>query len=101
VPKAPVNEDREFGRSEDEIRFAENRRIAPPASDAVLTHQRDEAQFGVAVAARADARHDFAALGLGENIRHCARLSSAFHRFDPIGMHVHQLVFRPRDPLCG
>ena len=78
MSKASVHEDGEFGGAEDEIRFAENARVAPPAGDAVLAHQRDEVQYRRTVAPRVDARHNFAALRLGENVGHFRRRACEF-----------------------
>lgn len=51
-----------------EIGFAENGRVPPPAGDAVFAHERNQAEFRVLVPARTDERHHRAALHLGENV---------------------------------
>lgn len=68
VPKATVHKHDNPLASEGEIRFAEQRLVAPPPGDAELAEDFDEAQLGGFVSARADQRHNFRAFLFAPNI---------------------------------
>ena len=64
VPEAPVDEDGEFARAEDEVGPIEERLVTPSAGDAVKTEDRRETQLGGFVVERADRGHYFGSLTL-------------------------------------
>jgi hypothetical protein len=70
VPKAPIDEYRDAFFVEYEIRTPWQRRMAPPASDAMRAQNPGELQLGVFIAARANCSHDRGSLCLRENIGH-------------------------------
>ena len=70
VPETAVHEKREPHATENEIRFAEHGLIAPPAGDAVASHQFGQREFGLFIAAPANPRHDFGTFLFGEDVRH-------------------------------
>lgn len=73
MPETAVHEHRQPRFSEHEIGFAECPALSAPAGDAVKSQQPQQPhqrQFRLAVPAPANARHHFAALGLGENVGH-------------------------------
>jgi hypothetical protein len=55
MPKAAIDKHSEFCSVENEIRLTRQRRSAPPAGDAVLAEQCNEAKLGSAVPARTNA----------------------------------------------
>ena len=103
VPEAAVYKDGDSLAAEDEIRPAENRRIPPPATDAVFAHKRDESEFCVAISTRPDARHAALRFALVKTSAIGARavvggdLETA-RRF-VVGVRVHPVV--QARPLCG
>jgi len=70
MPETAVHKNGEPCFSKEEIRFAENLLMPPPASDAMETEQFHQGQLGVPVALAPDAGHDSGPLGFGKNIRH-------------------------------
>jgi len=58
VPEAAVDKNREPPRGKNKIGLARQFAAPPPAGDAVRAENGDEAQFGVLVAAGADAGHN-------------------------------------------
>lgn len=70
MPETAIHENRNAVGAKDKIGFAIQRVIPPPAGDFVSAEDLDQAQFGIAVSLSADAGHDFAALGLGEDVGH-------------------------------
>ena len=73
VPKATVHKHRDLMRAENEIRLARQRRSAPPAGDAMLTEQRNQAKLGALVVLAAHARHKPRASRTGVDVGHEAR----------------------------
>lgn len=70
VPKTAIHENGQPVLPENEVRFAEDFLVPPPAGDAVRPEKCHHPQFRVPVPARADAGHHLTALGFGENVRH-------------------------------
>jgi len=70
VPEAAVHEDRQAFAAEDEIGFASQRLVPPPARDPVGAENRRELQFGGAIPGGPDRGHDLSALLLCEHIGH-------------------------------
>lgn len=71
VPETAVDKDGEAGAAENEIGFAGEVLVAPPAGDARSAENGNEPELGVAVAARADRCHHLGALGFCEDVGHC------------------------------
>jgi hypothetical protein len=80
MPKAAIHKNGDSEFWENEIWFAEDALVTPPARDAVLAEKYYQSQLGVLVATAADARHHVASLGFGENVRH----DSDYHLLDRI-----------------
>jgi hypothetical protein len=74
VPEAAVNEDGEALAPKHEIGTAWQRLVATPAGDVGGTEDGGEFKLSGSVAARADGRHDLAALCLCEYVGHEAKL---------------------------
>ncbi len=70
VPKASVHEHDNPLAPEGEIWFAKKRLVAPPAGDAVLAKDPDQAQLRCFVSARTDQRHDFRPFLLAPDVGH-------------------------------
>lgn len=70
VPEAAVYKNGEAHFSENEIGFAENWLMAPPASDACRAEEFGQCKFRVLVPASPDAGHYLRTLCLRENVRH-------------------------------
>lgn len=70
VPEATIHEycDAQFG--ENEIGFAEDWLIPPPACDVLRAKKPNQRKFRVFVPVRTDAGHDFGTFSLGKDVRH-------------------------------
>lgn len=62
VPKTAVYEDRQPRRWKHKVRIAEDGSPTTPTGDAVLSKNRDQAEFGRRIAAAFYPRHDLGAL---------------------------------------
>ncbi|MCI0541049.1 MAG: hypothetical protein L0Z50_38090 [Verrucomicrobiales bacterium] len=65
MPETTIHKDCKAFVAEHEVRFADNRLMASPASDAVCAEDNDEFQFRALVAVRANGRHSPGTLEFG------------------------------------
>lgn len=70
VPETTVNENGDTSCVEHEVRFPENRLVAPPAGDMMPAEEFHQGDFRVLIAVSTNAGHDLRAFGLGENVGH-------------------------------
>jgi len=70
VPETAVHENRESFATKDEIRFAGERLMPPPAGDAMCAEDGGKSQFGGPIVGGVDCSHDFRALLLCKAISH-------------------------------
>jgi len=75
VPEAAVDEDGDAELGENEIGFAGERAVPPPAGDVGGAHEGDQAKLGVFVTRAANTRHDGGAFFAGEDVGHMIPLS--------------------------
>ena len=70
MPETTIHKEGHALSAENEVRFAEERLVPPPAGDAVGAEPLDHHEFRVAVAVRADAGHHGGTFGFGEDVGH-------------------------------
>lgn len=70
VPETTIHKDRHFDFRKNEIRFAEDFLISPPANDFGATEKMNKSQLGFLVPARFDSRHQFATAQTGKQLAH-------------------------------
>ena len=68
MPKTSIDKHCQPVHAKNKIRLAKDRRVPPPACDAVRSKQARKHNFGVFVSLAAYARHHLRALGLGEYV---------------------------------
>jgi hypothetical protein len=70
VPEAAVHKDRQADLGKNEVGFAKDGLIPPPAGEAVASQRGGQRQLGIPVSVRANARHYFGPLGFGIYVGH-------------------------------
>ena len=73
MPKAAIDEHREFVFRENEVRLSGEFESAPPAGDVMLPEDLNQPKFRITVARAANPRHHDRALRLREDVRHGKR----------------------------
>jgi hypothetical protein len=68
MPKTTINENDEPAIWKDKVGLSSERRISPPAANAMTSKYLDQSQFCLSVSAPSDTRHDLGAFRTGVDI---------------------------------
>jgi len=83
VPEATIHKNGKLEFWKNEIRFAEDRLMPPPAGDVVTSQNAQEREFCPFISTTAHASHDVGALSCGEDIGH-----TSGHEFAKCSSHL-------------